>query len=438
MIIAVFIPSCSNGQSYPETTVNANENAVQPEEDEEENDSALEEDFVFPIDLSGETYKLLLIGSDEIPLNEPFHSITAGVQDAVSYLNGHQGINGAKIDLLVRSVDTTVEQLEEQILELLLEEDPLFAFLSVPVSENLYEKLNGQSVPVLYFGVGGKRITPSSSGRDNLFWLTPYPDEQMAFVFENLRSDWKSVSPATSYLEMIGAYLSWEGEYGEMAISPLLERYFEERAFQITVKDTFEVSANANLSNAILASLTSSVGVIYTDTYSFGTAVIANDVTSLGMVDFFVYAGSVWGSDGLTEDYLLATPFAGELFVPLSVVWWEEEDDPSIEIAGLIAEFSHRDPEEQDFGYLLGLGSVDIAAHVIETAARETGDGDLPGREIYLYLNSLKNYSVLDGLFEVDFTGRNRAPQMLQLWQYENGVWKAVSEMEEVPDLAGE
>ncbi|MCB2180049.1 ABC transporter substrate-binding protein [bacterium] len=439
ILLAFSFSGCANEQADTENpVVTMLVDDIGSPDPSEEPGVEIVEDPDYPVNLSGETYTLLLIGSDEIPLDGPFQSVQVGVRDAVAYLNRQDGVFGAEIELIVRSVAISDEQAEDQILDLVFEVAPQFVLLAVPVTETLHEKLNGQSVPVLYYGVGGERLPQVASGRDNLFWLTPYPDEQMAFVFEALRSNWKSISPASTYPELIGAYLTWEEAYGGQAFSAELERYFIDRGFQIAVQKPFSVSPNTNVTNAILASLSSSVGVIYTDTFSFGPTVIANDIASLGMADFFLLAGSVWGADGFDVAYLWESSFVGKWYVPRYMVWWDDTENPAIKLAHRIGNYSGRASDELDFGYLLGIGSVDIATHVIRTAVRETNRGDLSGREVYLHLSKLKNYSVLDGLFTVDYTNSNRAPDMLQLWCYSDGDWTAVGEMEKVPDLAGE
>lgn len=435
-MIAIGLVSCSDSSSEVDhaETVPTLSGANIDERDQTDNFGEAEESAFH---LDGTSFKVLLLGTDDLPFQEVFRSLEAGVTDAAAYVNANGGVYGAELMIDVQRIQVGEDDLDEQILEIIFEEDPHLVLLAVPVSQSLYTKLNGQSVPVLYFGVGGSRLVSPTGGRDNLFWLTPLPDEQMAFVLEVLRSNWKSISPVTTYPEMISAYFSWEGELGQKAISPEMELFLDERAFQLAVKDVVGLSPNSNVANAIVASMPARVGVIYTDTFSFGPAVILNDLHSLGMGDFFVLAGSVWGFDGVNQENMFEFPFEGEMYVPRSVVWWSEEAHPAIQQANEVVVYSERDPEELNFGYLLAVGAVDLSVHVLKLGVSEEGDGAFLARDLYPLLDNLEAYPVLGGLFVVDYGEGNRAPSLLKLWRYEGGVgWSAVSDWETVPDLS--
>ncbi|MEJ2758093.1 MAG: ABC transporter substrate-binding protein [Anaerolineales bacterium] len=398
-----------------------------PNNGEEAFDENVTQDIVSILDynLTGTNFRIMLLGSDEQPYQDAFRSIHRGVEDAISFFNEAGGVFGANIILDVQSIDLADEDYIIQLLEIMFAEDPHIVLMAIPVDEKLYEKLNAQSIPVLYFGVGGVRLPEKSAGRDNLFWLTPLPDEQMAFVFELLRDNWKKISPSPAFPEMIGAYLTWEGRLGSTAYTDELDAYFSDRAFQLAVQDTFAVSPNASVTNALINSLTSNVGVIYTDTFSFGPATIANDLTSLGIKDFFVLSGSVWCCDNL-DSYLYAPPFEGDIYVTRSIVWWSEESNPAIDLAKDIAAYNKRQDRDLSFGYLLGLGVVDIITEVLKLTVKEEKSGDFRAKSVY----------PMGGLFEVDYTNRNRSPNHLRLWHYDhqNG-WQVIGEIEKVPAL---
>ncbi len=434
VLMAIFIlAGCVSNQPINETQnapINPAENS--PESSENNNQNLVDDD---EYDLAGSIFHILLVGSEDPPFGDEFHSIQSGVEDAIEYFNHQGGVFGADLNLEVENVQLEGDNLDELVVSSLVGSDAHIAFLAIPVSEELYKKLNGQSVPVLYFGLGGVRVEHATAGRDNLFWLTPMPDEQMAFMFESLRENWEEITPAPEIPEMIGAYFTWEGDFGNRAYTKELESYFSHRAFNLIGTNEFELSPNSNVSNALIAGLTNNVGLIYTDTFAFGPAVIANDLLSLGMQDFFVLAGSTWCCDSM-ENYLYAPPFNGSMYVLRSTAWWPEDSNPGIVRAKEIASFGNRSEGELDFGYLLGVSAVDIAEEVFARTVLEEQKGDIKASNVYTQISNLADYQVLDGLFEIDYSDRNRFPDLMQLWQYDSQKgWQALTDMELIPNL---
>ena len=389
----------------------------------------------FP-DLRGQTFDIYFIGGVSDTYIDLTKSIELGLEDGFAFLNAHGGVYGAQIELHFIGVLDYEEELEQAYKDL-VDLDPFLILLAVPVSQEFYELLNEEEIPVLFYGIGTPRLDVLEVDEDYLFWLTPFPDEQMVFIFNEIWMNWKDVRPPGNFNEMDIGYLSWEGDdFKNISLSPESQAYLQRHNYALVVEEWLPVSVNSSATNFLLESVHEGVTVIYTDTYTFGPAVLMNDLNSLGLSDFFVVAGNQWMLGGHVDQYLRFEERIGSLYMPLSIAWWSETENPAIVKAEQILAASGRTEAKQDFGYLLSLGVVDIIDNLLNMSVEEIESSAVKAEDIMENLSDF-DYEVMDGLFSVDYRFGNRSVDQIRLWQYamQEELMDSIGELSTVPDL---
>lgn len=387
--------------------------------------------------LSGSSFSILLIGIGEEPYISTTEAILFAVEDAVSFLNAHGGISGAQLELSYLDVSELSDPMTSQYAEAIRENDPVIVLMAAPVDDDLYREIQRARIPVLYFGFGAADLDLPNPGRDYLFWLTPLPEEQFAFFLQQTWEHWEQVRPPGTMNEFRIGYLTWEDPPFPIAITPAISQFYQDNQFEFMLESNMPSSPNTSTVDFLLQCITFGITVVYTDTFSFGPAVLQNDIHSLGLRDFFVVGGSVWAYDLSSLQYLVSPETAEIMVLPLPVTWWSEEQAPSIRLARQIAGEGGRTGQPENLAYLLGLGAVDVAAHVIREAVISRQATQVSGSDVYSQLADLDSYPVLDGLFELNYSNGTRSPKVLRLWSVSpDQNWVPISPPAQVPDLS--
>lgn len=389
-------------------------------------------------EIYGPSVSILLIGVEEEPYGSINESILFAVQDAIAYHNSNPGEFPRIVELDYIDVSNSPEPVTRQFAEAIQSFDPEIVLMVAPVEEELYREIQRARIPVLYFGLGAPHLETPNPGRDYLFWLTPLPDEQFGFFLQQTWKHWEQIRPPGIMNEFRIGYLTWEDAPFPVAITPGISQFYQDNRFEFMLESNMPTTPNTSNVNFLLQCITFGITVIYTDTFSFGPAVLQNDIHSLGMEDFFVVGGSVWASDRASLSFLLAPDTRETLYLPLPVTWWSEADSPAIILAKQIATQAGRPESNNDLAYLLGLGAVDVAVHVIGQAGSSDPSLIVSASDIYQQLAELEGYAVMDGLFNLDYSNGVRSAKMLRLWAVSGDQqWTPIGVPEKVPDLSG-
>lgn len=387
----------------------------------------------FP-DLRGTTFDVYLLGADSDVFRDITESISLGLEDGFAFLNAQGGINGAQIAYHFVGVSDYGEGLEAAYADL-LDQDPFLILLAAPLTEDFYALVNKSEVPVLFYGFGTNRLQANEEGDDYLFWLTSLPDQQMAFSLREIWANWDEVRPPGNFNEMKVGYLTWQEDFNYLALTAESRVYIQRNSFSLDLEEEIPISVNTSATNFLLDAVYSGVTVLFTDTVSFGPAVLLNDITTLGLSDFFVVAGTQWILESNMNRYFRGHLVSDRIYFPLSTAWWTEEDNPAIERAILISTSSGRDSGDLGEGYLISLGAVDIVSTVLTRIIDENESGNIHADDVMDYLSVL-NYDVMGGLFSVDYRNGNRTVEGIRLWQYSHdGSMTPVGELSEVPTM---
>ena len=405
------IPTLENRQETPEPTTNS--------------------------DQSRSPISILLMGIEEEPYTSITESIVFAVEDAVSSHNALDRISSAELELHYINVSASAVPYKTQYKNAIRNTEPVVVLLAAPIDEDFYQEIQSARIPVLYFGFGAAHLDPPNEGKDYLFWLTPYPDEQFAFFLEQSWNHWEQIRPPGTMNEFKIGYLTWEDPPFPIAITPGISQFYQNNQFEFMLETNLAMSPNSSAVNFLLQCITFGITVVYTDTFAFGPTVLQNDIHSLGLRDFFVVAGSIWAYDKADLQYMLSPDTAERMVLPLPVTWWSETDSPAIYRAKQIAEQGGRIAVNENLAYLLGLGAVDVTAHVIHEVLASAQDRQVSASDFYLELAGLESYSVMDGLFELTYADGARSPTVLRLWSVSpDQSWVPISAPAAVPDLS--
>jgi hypothetical protein len=387
-------------------------------------------------DLNLDTVPILLIGIEEQPFTSITKSIKSSTEDAIRYANEYVELGGMKVELHYTATKSISESIIETFLEQYEEINPLIVLMAAPVDEELAREINRLRVPTLYFGLGGSRLEFNTQEEDYLFWLTPLPDEQFAFFLEQTWKNWEELRPPGIFNEFRIGYLTWDGLPSKFSITPKLDAFNKEKQFDFIFEGEVAKTSPASATNFLLDCVTYGITIVYTDTFGFSPMVLLNDVYSLGLNNFFVIGGSLWSYDQRDINFLLAPDDVVKFNIPLPVKWWSDENDPSIILANQIIDRAGRSDQEKNLAYLLALGAMDISLHVIQGVDQTKGGKGVSREQIYSQLVNLNGYSVLDGLFEVDYSGGNRSTKNLRLWSVTpDHQWVPIGIEMNVPDI---
>ena len=376
-------------------------------------------------DLRGEEFKVLLYLSEDDKFSHLVTPIEKSLLNGIDFFNDNGGVNGAEIRLEVVRLSDKQESVSKAVLSNLKKYDPEIALFAAPMNESLYYEINQQNVPFLYFGFGKDHILEPGSKKDMVFWLVPYPEEQLVVFMELVWRNWGEVRPSGAYNELIIGYLESPGgsihQNMEEALTAL-----DGEGFKVRVRGRVSESPNASTSNFLLNSVNSQVTVIYSDIASVGTAVLLNDIGSLALNQAFVVGGPIWSIDSGVSEVLLADSNNEGYLLPLPVIWWTESENHAIQISNEIFDKGGNSPEDKDLAYLIGLAAADIVFEVMRRSVNR-GSMDLV-LDTYSNLTRLEKYSVLGGLYELDYTDGRRAPEKMYLWQYSNNEFVLIGE----------
>ena len=387
--------------------------------------------------LSGTSISILLMGIEEEPYASITESIVFAVEDAVGSLNELDGISGVELELHYINVSASAVPYKTQYQYAIRNTEPVVVLMAVPIDEDFYQEIQSARIPVLYFGLGAPHLDPPNEGLDYLFWLTPYPEEQFAFFLEQSWKYWEQIRPPGTMNEFKIGYLTWEDPPFPIAITPGISQFYQNNQFEFMLESNMAMSPNSSAVNFLLQCITFGITVVYTDTFAFGPAVLQNDIHSLGLRDFFVVAGSIWAYDQVGLQYMLSPATAEKMVLPLPVTWWSEADSPAIQRVKQIADQAGRTAMNENLAYLLGLGAVDVAAHVIDEVINSAQGRQVSASNLYLELAGLDSYAVMDGLYELSYTDGLRSPKVLRLWSISpDQSWVPISAPAHVPELS--
>lgn len=387
-----------------------------------------------PPDLAGETITIYLLGDDKGVYGDLTENIFPGALDYISNLNAKGGIFGAEVRLRYTHTGGSEEEARAAFEQLVEEGEPVIFVLYGTAEDALAEVVRTERVPAIGLGMGQIPSTEIAGGY--LFRLAPTAEEQFLFLLEYLVVHWETVRPAGAERPVAG-YVTWEEGESAGGLSEAVRAKAEELFVPIEVEARLRKSPNASATAAILELETRRVNLVLTDAYGPGPGVLMNDLNNLGLRSFFTLAGTNWSLDPSLSDSLSDPALWEGLIAPLPYAWWGDGDNAGIQQLSATAAAHDRKGDRLDSGYLLAQGALALGVEAIEQAILAEGFQHLDGQGVYLELANMEDFSVMEGLFTVDYTDGNRAPVLLSVRQT-GGTLGEVEVLEEFAPLKDE
>jgi branched-chain amino acid transport system substrate-binding protein len=355
----------------------------------------------------------------------------------VAHINSTGGIFGAIVELSFADTGGSVDEAVAAYDRFAGADDNILLFLMYgsPEEEALYQRMAEDQIPVIGAGLSAEAFYGIPDGY--IFGGGPIYPDQLGYFLDYITANWADVKPATAGDDVMLAYLSWPGAYGEGALTDESRAYAASLGVEIVHEELFDLSPTADTTTAVLNAQAAGANVIYTNTLAFGPAALLNDLNALGIRDQFLAGGNNWAMDVGLYAFLADPSYGAGFYAPFPFAWWNDTDNPAIQFAEENFAANERTAGEHNIGRLLIQGFLDVAVHAIENAILEVGFENLTGQAVYDQLVQISGYDALGGLITVDYTNGRRSPNMLQMRLDMGGPdnFNVVQDWTEAPDL---
>jgi branched-chain amino acid transport system substrate-binding protein len=437
LLLALVLSACGTDAAEtdePAPTTPPEPTAVPPTEAPEPTEEPTEEG---PPDLTGDTITIYHFGD----ISGPYAAITGplvnGSNDMVAHINSTGGIFGATVELSFADTGGSVDEAVAAYDRFTGTDDNILLFLMYgsPEEEALYQRLAEDQIPVIAAGLSAVAFygIPDSY----VFGGGPIYPDQLGYFLDYITANWAAVKPASAGDDIMLAYLSWPGAYGEGALTDESRAYAASLGVEIVHEELYDLSPAADTTTAILNAQAAGANVIYTNTLAFGPANLLNDLNALGVRGEFLVGGNNWAMDVGTYAFLADPAFGAGFYAPFPFAWWNDVDNPAIQFAEENFAANERTAGEHNIGRLLIQAFIDVAKFAIENAILEVGFENLTGQAVYDQLVQISGYDALGGLVTVDYTNGRRSPSMMQMRVDQGGPsnFNVVQDWTEAPDL---
>lgn len=363
-------------------------------------------------DLSGETIPLIYLCDKSGPLSGGNASRIAAVEDMVAAINADGGIFGAELDLHLADTLGTVEGAVRAETRMLRQyQDAPLVLVCDPVSEGALQTLVSEDeVPALSPGFFAE---PGGF----LFGLDASPAAHLAFWLQDLAANWADRQPQGAGDQIRLALLTWPSELSGQPASPELLADAADLGVEVVLQSELVPEEDANIFDFVYAARDANANVIYTNARSSGMASLLNALNDLGLADRFVVGAPAAAYDAQLYDYLFDPAYAQGLYLTSAWAWWSEDQNSGIEFASELLTRSSLEGDWTDWGYLQMAGAVDLARRALQDAILAEGYDDLSPASVASALDDLGAYTVLNGLYVVDYSSDGRTLADLRVWR---------------------
>ena len=390
-----------------------------------------------PPNLAGETITLYHFGDLSGPLASITGPLIRGAEDAVKAVNDSGGIYGAKLKVKFSDTGGKVEESVAAYNRFKSSDKNMLLMITYGSgdAEALAPRIVEDKVPNLAAGLSSKAFYGKDSGYT--FGLGPIYPDQIGYTMKFLKDNWAKYKPAGAGNDIKLAHISWPTAFGQGSLTDESRAYLKQIGVQIVLEEKYDPTPTAQTTTAILNANAAGANVIWTNTLAFGPAVILNDLNSLGLRNKFVVAADNWGMDLSLYAFLAKPEYGVGLIAPFPYLWWTDTNNDGIKYASKIYTDNKRAKGDQNVGYLLLIGGVDLGVKAIKKAIDTVGYKDLNGKAVADALIALGPQDVLNGVTRVDYSKGTRAPRYAQIRQIQGGPDKFVvlQDWTEMPDL---
>lgn len=376
------------------------------------------------VDLTGETVTIYHFGDISASYAFITQPLLAGLNDAAAYFNARGGICGATIGSDNRDTGGDLAQAQaayDAYRSLDPKPDIILLYASAD-AELLREQLAADEIPVL-ISAGSVAGSYGEDGQTPgwVYATNPLYADQMGSFCRYIGAN------TDQYPDPVVGYISWPGAFGEAAFTPETISYCAAQGVTILETPEYFLPSATDITTNVQNLIDAGANILYSNALASGPFMVAKTVSDLGLDDEIQVAGVNWALDtsvGLLSRTALGSdglPAVNGLIGSLPFYWWNERDQPGIQLINEQAALNERGLSTQNIAYLLGWSIADLYIEMYTQTLNRVGSLDaVTGAEIKATLDSMV-YSPL-GLFNLDYRGGeiralpgNRIAQMLFL-----------------------
>jgi branched-chain amino acid transport system substrate-binding protein len=273
------------------------------------------------------------------------------------------------------------------------------------------------------------------------FGVAPIYSDQFAGFLTFLSENWAEIKPEGASDDIVVGVIGWEGPFGAGATTPEALAVAEDLGITVLPLESVVPSQETDVTPNILNLQAQGANVIYNQSLSITPAQVILTLRGAGLYDQFVVGGVNWsmntdvvgivglvgGDPALAEGYYGVFPY----------LWWNDADEPGVQAAAAAFEAGGYPESDRAVGYLLSYASIDAISQILFHAIEVNGFENLNGESFFQAFQDLGSVSAA-GLFTLEASGENRAPNMAQIRQIQmvDGVpqFVVVQDFFELPD----
>lgn len=362
-----------------------------------------------------------------------------GSNAAVERINADGGVCGVMLQLRLEDSQYDPEQ-EVAIYERYRAETPppvLHLTYGSGAAIALKDRVIEDKIPHITAGLDADSFYIPRNGYT--FGTGPIYSDQFAGFVGWLQDNWDEVKPEGAGDDIVVGVVGWANAFGAGATTDDAIAYLEGRGITVLPLEQQEVSPTADVTGQLQNLLANGANVIWAQSLSFGPAQVIGTMRALGAWDSAIVSGVNWSMNTdvvniLGENAALMDGYYGVM----PSYWWNDEDNPGVQMVLEDFEASGLPDSKKDVGYLLSYGQMFGVANILRHAMNTVGFDGLTGEAVF---NAMQDMGTIDsaGMAVMRADGENRAPNEAQIRQAqltEDGTieFVVVEDFFELPD----
>ncbi len=340
-----------------------------------------------------------------------------GSQAAVDRINAAGGVCGVMLEIRLEDTQYDPEQ-EVAVYEKFKAEEPAPLFhlsYGSGAAIALKDRVIEDKIPHITAGLNDEAFYIPRNGYT--FGTGPIYSDQFAGFVGWLQDNWDEVKPEGAGDDIVVGVIGWANAFGAGATTPTALAYLEERGITVLPLESQEVSPTADVTGQLQNLLANGANVIWSQSLSFGPAQVIGTMRALGAWDSAIVSGVNWSMN--TDVVNILGENAGLMDGYYGVVpnyWWNDTDNPGIQMALEDFEAAGLPDAKKDIGYLLSYGQMYGMANILTHAMNMVGFEGLTGEAVF---NAMQDMGTIDvgGMATWQAGGEDRSPRMAQIRQ---------------------
>ena len=340
-----------------------------------------------------------------------------GSQAAVDRINAAGGVCGVQLEIRLEDSQYDPEQ-EVAIYERYRAEDPPPLFhlsYGSGAAIVLKERVIEDKIPHITAGLNDEAFYIPRNGYT--FGTGPIYSDQLAGFVGWLQDNWDEVKPEGAGDEIVVGVVGWANAFGAGATTAAALEYLEGRGITVLPLESQDISPTADVTGQLQNLLANGANVIWAQSLSFGPAQVIGTLQALGAWDSVIASGVNWSMNTDVVNILGANAALMDgYYGVVPNYWWNDTDNPGIQMALEDFEAAGLPDAKKDIGYLLSYGQMFGVANILRHAMNTVGFEGLTGEAVFEAMQDMGTIDV-GGMATWEAGGEDRSPRMAQIRQ---------------------